>query len=386
MTNYVTSTSLEGESVRITHVESFRIPLPGATPPFVWRKGLLGSTPDGEAAVLRIGTDEGASGVALATRPGMASAVTDLVDRVLRDELVGRDPLQRELLWHRVWEIDRTEELPLPVLGLVDIALWDLAGRVSDRPVWQVLGGFRDKIPAYASTVTFRDIPEFLDVTTQCLNLGYQAIKVHAWGEARADARLGHALRAHVGDDLPLMYDGSAGFDLPDAIYLGHALHDAGFLWYEEPMREFSVNAYARLARAVDIPLLVAETSDGAHMNTADFIAAGAATFGVRASASTRGGITGAMRTAHLADAFRLRAEVLGDEIPSRHLAMAISNTTYYESLITSSEVRRGPEVDSSGFVHAPTGPGIALPAGLDYPGALRPYVEQPREVALTER
>jgi hypothetical protein len=57
---------------------------------------------------------------------------------------------------------------------------------------------------------------------------------------------------------------------------------------------------------------------------------------------------------------------------------MAISNTTYYESLITSSEVRRRPEVDSSGFVHAPTGPGIALPAGLDYPAALQPYVEEP--------
>ncbi|WP_442912567.1 enolase C-terminal domain-like protein [Kutzneria sp. CA-103260] len=94
-----------------------------------------------------------------------------------------------------------------------------------------------------------------------------------------------------------------------------------------------------------------------------------------------RGGITGAMRTAHLADSFRLRAEVLGDEIPSRHLAMAISNTTYYESLITANPVRPKAEVDAEGFVHAPTGPGIALPAGLDYPAALEPYVE-----VLTER
>jgi len=362
--------------VRITHVESFRVPLPGACPPFAWRKGLLGSAPDGEAAVLRIGTDSGATGVALATRPGMASAVQDVVDRVLRAELTGKDPLQRELLWHRIWELDRTEELPLPLLGLVDTALWDLAGRISGQPVWQLLGGFRHKIPAYASTVTFRDIPQYLDVATQCLELGYQAIKLHAWGDAQADAELAGRLREHVGDNVPLMYDGSAGFDLPDAIRLGHALHDAGFLWYEEPMREFSVNAYAGLARSVKIPLLVAETSDGAHMNSADFIAAGAATFGVRASASTRGGITGAMRTAHLADSFRLRAEVLGDEIPSRHLAMAISNTTFYESLVTSDDVRRKPEIDTSGFVHAPTGPGIALPAGLGYPAALLPYVE----------
>ncbi|MFC0431247.1 enolase C-terminal domain-like protein [Kutzneria buriramensis] len=362
--------------MRITHVESFRLPLPGAEPPFAWRRGLLGSSPDGHAAVLRIGADDGASGVALATRPGMAAAVEDAVDRVLREALTGRDPRQREFLWHHMWELDRTEEFPLPLLGLVDIALWDLAGRRSGQSAWQVLGGFRTKIPAYASTATFRDLDEYLDVATQCLELGYQAIKLHAWGDARRDAELGHKLRAHVGDGVPLMYDGSAGFDLPDAVYLGRALHDAGFLWYEEPMREFNVTAYGQLARSVRIPLLVAETSDGAHMNTADFIAAGAATFGVRASATMRAGITGAMRTAHLADAYRLRAEVLGDEIPSRHLAMAISNTTYYESLITANPVRRRPEVDADGFVHAPTGPGIALPAGLDYPSALEPYVE----------
>ena len=367
--------------MRITHVESFRIPLPGASPAFVWRRGLLGSSPDGHAAVLRIGTDQGVSGVALATRPGMPTAVEDVVVRVLRDALTGQDPLQREWLWHTVWELDRTEELPLPVFGLVDVALWDLAGRLSDQPVWQALGGFRTKIPAYASTVTFRDVDEYLDVATQCLELGYRAIKLHAWGDARRDAELGHKLRAHVGDDVPLMYDGSAGFDLPDATYLGQALHDAGYLWYEEPMREFSVTAYAQLARSVRVPLLVAETSDGAHMNTADFIAVGAATFGVRASATMRGGITGAMRTAHLADSFRLRAEVLGDEIPSRHLAMAISNTTFYESLITANPVRPKAEVDAEGFVHAPTGPGVALPAGLDYPATLEPYVE-----VLTER
>ncbi|MFF1875913.1 enolase C-terminal domain-like protein, partial [Kitasatospora herbaricolor] len=182
-------------------------------------------------------------------------------------------------------------------------------------------------------------------------------------------------LRDHVGDDLPLMYDGSAGFDLPDAIYVGRVLADAGYLWYEEPMREFSIAAYAGLARAVDVPLLVAETSDGAHMNSADFIVAGAATFGVRASTNLRGGITGAMRTAHLADAFRLRAEVHGSDIPTHHLCMAIPNTTYYESLVTATTVVREECVDENGLLHAPTEPGIALPAGLDYPAALHPFI-----------
>lgn len=367
--------------MRITHVESYRISVPAVSPPFAWRRGLLGSPPSGQGAVLRIGTDAGAEGVAFTARRGTGPLLEDLVDRVLRTELTGQDPLQREWLWHRIWELDRTEELPLPMLGMVDVALWDLAGRITGMPVWQMLGGFRTSIPAYASTSTFGSVAEYLEVATQCLELGYPAIKLHAWGDARRDAALCSALREHVGDSIPLMYDGSAGFDLPDAIYLGRALSDAGYLWYEEPMREFSVTAYQWLARAVSVPLLVAETSDGAHMNSADFIAAGAATFGVRTSTHLRGGFTGAMRTAHLADAYRLRAEVHGPGIAHRHLSMAISNNTYYESLVTSNPVRRESGVDANGLVHAPGGPGVALPAELDYPEVLRQYVGDPTSV-----
>ncbi|MEY9856089.1 L-alanine-DL-glutamate epimerase-like enolase superfamily enzyme [Catenulispora sp. GAS73] len=362
--------------MKITHVESFRVPVPAVDPPFRWREGLAGSAPAGEGGILRIGTDAGVEGVAFFSRPGAAVLLDDLVERIFRPELLGQDPLRREWIWHRVWELDRIHELPLPTLGLIDVALWDLAGRAQNLPTWQVLGGYRTEIPAYASTSTFGSVEEFFDVADQCLALGYHGVKLHAWGDARRDAQLILALRDHLGPEVPLMYDGSAGFDLPDALHVGAALSEAKYLWYEEPMREFSVSAYRRLAELVDVPLLVAETSDGAHMNSADFIAAGAATFGVRASTNLRGGITGAMRTAHLADAYRLRAEVHGSDIPNQHLCMAISNTTYYESLVTSNPVVRERAVDQDGLVHAPTGPGIALPPGLDYPSALLPYVE----------
>src|SRR3954452_12867718 len=365
--------------MRIAHVESHRVRIPPADPPFGWRRGLLGGLTGGEGGVLRVVTDDGAEGVALLPRASGGVVLEDAVERLLRDELTGADTLQREWLWHRMWEIDRREELPIYLLGVVDTALWDLAGRAAGEPVWRLLGGFRDAIPAYASTATFASVEEFLDVATQCLELGYPAIKLHAWGDAREDARLCLALREHVGDDVPLMYDGSAGFDLPDAVYLGHALGDAGYLWYEEPMREFSVTAYRWLAERVRVPLCVAETSDGAHMDTADFIAAGTAAY-VRTSAELRGGITGAMRIAHLADAFRLRAEVHGPGLNSRHLCMAIANTTYYESLVTSTPVAPDPVVDDHGLVHAPQAPGIGLPQGPDYPAALEPYVVLPED------
>jgi L-alanine-DL-glutamate epimerase-like enolase superfamily enzyme len=370
--------------VRITEVEAHRVRIPPAEPPFGWRRGLLGGPAGGEGAVLRLLTDDGVEGAALMPRRGSGVILEDLVTHVLRAELTGADPLRREWLWHRMWEIDRTEEVPIYILGLVDMALWDLAGRAAGLPAWQLLGGFREAIPAYASTATFASTEEFLDVASQCLALGYPAIKLHAWGDARADAALCLALREHVGDEVALMYDGSAGFDLPDAVYLGHALADAGYLWYEEPIREFNVTAYKWLAERVRVPLCLAETSDGAHMNSADFIAAGAASF-VRTSAELRGGITGAMRIAHLADAFRLRAEVHGPGLYSQHLCMAIPNTTYYESLVTSTSVSPDPVVDRHGLVHAPHDPGIGLPPGPDYPSPLEHLIATPAPARFVE-
>jgi L-alanine-DL-glutamate epimerase-like enolase superfamily enzyme len=360
--------------LKITDVHAIRVRVPGANPPFRWRQGLRGSAPDGYAAVLRICTDEGCDGVAYSYYLGASASLPDMVDRVLRESLIGEDPLQREWIWHKLWELDRIEEFPIYLLGIVDVALWDFAGRRANLPTWQLLGGFRTEIPAYASTTTLASDSEFLEVADQCLALGYGAIKLHAYGDARRDAELCTSLRDHVGDDVPLMYDGSAGFDLVDAVYLGHALSDAGFFWYEEPMREFSVTAYKWLAERVKVPLNVAETSDGAHMNTADFIASGSVSF-VRASVDLRGGFTGAMRTAHLADAFRLRAEPHGPLMTSRHLCMAISNATYYESIVHGNPVVRERGVDTHGIVHAPEGPGVGLPEGPDYPSELLQYV-----------
>ncbi|WP_327153367.1 enolase C-terminal domain-like protein [Streptomyces tubercidicus] len=358
--------------MRITSVDVVLAEAPGASPAFRWRDGLPGSDGPHTAGWLVVTTDEGLSGYAPCRR---GPILADIVNRRIRNEFVGADPLRREWLWHRMWELDRMEEFPIYVQGVVDDALWDIAGKAAGLPVHKLIGGFRDSIPAYASTVTFSSIAEYLDVADQCLELGFPAIKLHAWGDVNRDAELCRALREHVGPDVPLMYDGSAGFDLLDAIRLGRVLTEHDYLWYEEPMREFSVTAYRRLAESVGVPLLVGETSDGAHMNTADFIASGCAS-AVRTGTYFRGGITGSLRIAHLADSFHLRAEVHGGwPLSNTHLCMAIPNTTYYEYLVDSNPVRRTAEVDEKGLVHAPTGPGMGyedLWAATGAPAALK--------------
>jgi L-alanine-DL-glutamate epimerase-like enolase superfamily enzyme len=347
--------------MKIVRVDVEMVDLPAVTPAFRWREGLPGSEPARTGAWLRLTTDDGVVGRAWCVR---GVILADLVDRRLRQELLGADPFARETLWHRIWEMDRIEELPVYVPGVVDVALWDLVSTALGIPAHALAGTARTGIEAYASTVTFDTVEEFCDVATQCLELGYKAIKLHAWGDARRDAALVTALREHVGDDVPLMYDGSAGFDLADALHVGRACADADYLWYEEPMREASITSYEWLAERCDVPLLVAETSDGAHWNTADWIRSGCATY-VRTSAMFKGGFTGALRVAHLAESFGLRAEVHGSGPESVHLAMAVPNTTYYESLVTSNPVVREPLVGADGVVRPADVPGIGWDAYL---------------------
>src|SRR5262249_60064634 len=97
----------------------------------------------------------------------------------------------------------------------------------------------------------------------------------------------------------------------------------------------FNIEAHRRLTERLRIPLLVAETSDGCHYNVADFIAREAAGM-VRTSTHYKGGITGGLRIAHLAEALNLRAEGHGGRLANPHPPCAIPNTTYYESLVAS--------------------------------------------------
>jgi L-alanine-DL-glutamate epimerase-like enolase superfamily enzyme len=191
----ITSVDLELHDVVVAHA-------------YRWRQGLPRLSANQKTLKVTIHTDEGVSGI---SHTGHGTIMHDVFTRGLRDILIGQNPLNKEDIWKRVLELDRLEEIPIYGLGVVDMALWDLTAKIAGLPAYQVLGGFRDSIPAYASTVTFDTTEEFLDVADQCLAAGFRAIKLHAWGDARLDAALCQALRKHVGPDIALMYDGSAG-------------------------------------------------------------------------------------------------------------------------------------------------------------------------------
>ncbi|MBO9606786.1 MAG: hypothetical protein J7639_12585 [Paenibacillaceae bacterium] len=339
----------------ITDVKCYGLKQP-IEKPFRWRNGLPGSGTEREVGVIRIMTDEGIDGIAVTQRGRMT---VDYFERRLKALLIGQDPLLKEKLWRDIWEIDRIEELQIMYMGMIDVALWDITAKKANMPLYQLIGGNSDKVRAYASTVTYDTTEQFLHVADACLDRGIRAIKLHAWGDARLDAKLCQDLRRHVGDDITLMYDGSAGFDLRDATYLGKALQEANYYWYEEPMREFNIWNYKKLCDELDIPVLAAETSDGCHYNAADFIVQGACDM-IRTGTFLKGGITGALRIAHLADGFGMKAEIHAGDWANVHLACAIPNNTFFEVLVSDLDpVSFWQPVDAEGFIAPPSVPGI---------------------------
>jgi L-alanine-DL-glutamate epimerase-like enolase superfamily enzyme len=122
-----------------------------------------------------------------------------------------------------------------------------------------------------------------------------------------------------------------------NALEFGKAIQDLGFLWYEEPMREFHLGSYTKLCEKLDIPILAAETSDGVHGNMATWIENKALDM-TRVSTFYKGGFTGSMKVAHLSESHGMRAQVHGMGLENAQICAAISNNDYYEQLVMNEE------------------------------------------------
>lgn len=341
-------------SFEIEHYESDTIP-------YNWRDGLVGGA-GGKArqTLLRVKTDADIDGVVWLKNDAISR---DLVERCIAANFVGADPLMRERLWSLMWELDRLEEFPMYALGYLDVAVWDIAAKAAGVPVYKLLGGHKAQAKAYASTVTMDSIDEYLRLADRCLDRGYKAIKLHVWGRIRDDIDLVRKLREHVGPDVELMLDGSAGYNLEESIQLGRAMERCDYLWLEEPMREFNLYAYERLCETLDIAVLAAECTDGCHFNAAEWLRQGACDR-LRTSWFFKGGFSGALKVASLAESFQIQADVHGPGPASLALVCALPNSLYYEALVPEEVLPdatlRGPILpDADGWVYPTEEPGI---------------------------
>ena len=140
--------------------------------------------------------------------------------------LVGRNPLDREAIMHDM----RPRVFPLPggALAAIEVALFDLAAQRANLPLHRLLGGTRDRIPAYASPPLLADIPAYLEFVAACLDDGFRAIKFHTWCDPARDLALARAVRReHPGGDIDFMLDVENNYSRDEAMRAGRELADA---------------------------------------------------------------------------------------------------------------------------------------------------------------
>jgi len=341
-----------------------------------------GARRQGQGRVLKIETDTGVNGEYAG---GDGASYAQLA--MFAHYLLGRNPLERELIYNDVKRGLRKHDRM--GIGPVDIALWDIAGKLHDAPVWQLLGGWKTSLPCYASTYHGDengglDSPEaFADFALQCREMGYPAFKIHGWGRGPIAREVATVLetRRRVGDAMDLMIDPACEYDtFADALKVGRACDEARFFWYEDPFKDGGVSQFAhrKLRQLIKTPLLQGEHTRGFEAHV-DLIVADATDF-VRADPDYDCGITGVMKIAHAAEGFGLDVEIHAPGPPHRHCMAAIRNTNYYELGLVHPKVRsiRRPvytgdysdaldAVDLRGHVPVPTGPGLGVSVDWDY-------------------
>lgn len=348
--------------------------------------GHPGPEHDATQTLLRIVTDEGAEGYTF-------GANTQVIQGLVKPLLVGQDPFYRERIWQTLKERQRLNlgRLSDRVLATVDLALWDLVGRALGQPVYKLLGAYRDKVPAYASTMCGDelegglDTPEaYAEFALQCQARGYPAFKLHTWQppvpgapNIKRDVAACAAVREAVGPDMDLMLDPFHYYSREEALYLGRELDKLDFYWIEEPMDEHSISSYVWLAEQLAIPVVGPETAEGKMYTRAEWIVRGASDIS-RGGVGDVGGITPLIKTAHLCESFGVKMEVHGGGAANLHVlcAMGIPGHYYERGLLHPFLDYEEPPpwlnalddpLDEEGCVHVSQRPGLGQDINFDY-------------------
>ncbi|MFB7619968.1 mandelate racemase/muconate lactonizing enzyme family protein [Kitasatospora sp. NPDC056181] len=326
------------------------------------------------ATLVKIHTEDGSIGIGEAYGLPSPQVTATVVATVLAPLLIGQDALATAAIWERLFKGQaaggHNRGFYLEAMAGVDLALWDLRGKLAGVPVHRLLGGpIRETVDCYASPVALHADPE--DSAEQALGFvdaGFKALKVKIGRGERTDRAHLTAVRAAVGDDIEILTDVNCAYDLDQATRVGAVLADLGISWYEEPLQVDDLANLAELRRRTGLTVVNGET----HFTR----------FDLRDSLLHRaidvfmpnvarcGGITEAMRLSALASAFHvdIAPHGVGSGVSlcaALQLCAATPNLRTYEYNRLPNPIRENillnPPKFADGALVVPTGPGLGF-------------------------
>ena len=216
------------------------------------------------AHLVEVQTDEDVTGWGECFGPGnIAIGNKGIVETVIQPIVLGMDPMDRDVIWHKVYNLLRDhgqKGMPMQSLSGVDIALWDIAGKVSGLPLHKLIGGaHRTDVPCYGYGMMLRDEPvadlakRFEDEAAVIREMGFVATKMKTGFGPKPDVKLCEAVRRGVGDDFKFMVDANHCYTTSDAFYVGRALEELDAYWFEEPIAPEDLDGYRELRAGLTV-------------------------------------------------------------------------------------------------------------------------------------
>jgi L-alanine-DL-glutamate epimerase-like enolase superfamily enzyme len=217
--------------------------------------------------IVRLASDDGLVGYGEAKGVIVPRAVTEIVEHVLADVVRGADPFDVDVLWHRMYARMRgrghLQGFMQEAMAGVDIALWDLMGKATGRPICALLGGrYRREMRVYASALpglpagwTPDDEARLATAAQTFRSRGFTAMKVGIGYGIDADVRSVEVVRDATDADTLILADALGSYDLPAALRLGQRLSELRVGWFETPLPPEDLDGYVQLGKHLPLPV-----------------------------------------------------------------------------------------------------------------------------------
>jgi L-alanine-DL-glutamate epimerase-like enolase superfamily enzyme len=350
------------DAARIERVEASLITLA----PKTTRRDAIQSFVAQETPVLRIICSDGSDGIGYSYTIGTGgSSIMSLLERHLAPMLIGRDPdcieaIWRDLLFHT--HATHVGAITSLALAAIDTALWDRRARLSNLPLWKLLGGARRRIPAYTTEGGWLQLSpgELVANAQSAREAGFFGAKIKIGrGTAAEDRDALGAVRNAVGDRFELMVDANQAFKLDEALKRISALEEFGLGWIEEPLPADDLAGHRALCARAKVPIAVGESLYSAGQ-FGDYVQSEACHV-VQVDVARVGGITPWLRVAHLAECRNLA--VCPHFLMELHvsLACAVSAARWVEYIPQLDSVTASSVHIEGGYAYPPESPGLGI-------------------------
>jgi D-galactarolactone cycloisomerase len=379
--------------MKITDVKTIRlratIPVEGQV---YSRSGVRNSR---STTLVQIDTDEGVSG--LGSCSGNGELIEVIVARVLKPLLIGMDPLEIDEIWDKAYVRGGHKEFGTRGVGVValsgiDVALWDILGKVRGVPLYQLLGGrCRDKVPVYATALYPEEPSKVARRARGFAEKGFHGVKIKVGFDLEQDIRIVRAVRAELGKDFIVMTDANQGYTVDVALKAAKAFADCGVFWLEEPLFGEDIAGHAELRERGKVPIAVGENLNMCYAFE-NFVLRGAVDY-LQPDVARAGGITEIKKIAAMAaeHGVPISFHTWGDGVAlaaSVHLSAALKNSIVMELDYTYNPLREEllcePLAVQNGCLVPLDKPGLGVELNLD---ALHRFAfSGTEEIALRQR